>query len=214
MFKKFVLVFVLLLFLFNQAFTQQYQEIPPQHFNEYGLGITLAMSGFGLGGFYRVAFPNFFHVGASLDFYMMNDENEFTYYNLVGYPVKVNDFNRLFIIPLAVELKRRLFYNDIEEGFRPYIVGLGGVTFGMNFPRDNDIEFSTLPPEEQERLPRDDEFRLSLNFGFGVGIDFTTNESFYLSVRPQYRFIYFPKTIAGKNNHSNFEIRVELGKRK
>jgi hypothetical protein len=79
MFKKVVLVFVLLLFLLNYAPTQQYQEVPPQHFNEYGLGITLAMSGFGLGGFYRVAFPNFFHVGASLDFYMMNDENEFNY---------------------------------------------------------------------------------------------------------------------------------------
>ena len=55
---------------------------------------------------------------------------------------------------------------------------------------------------------------LGLEDAFVGVIDFTTNENFYLTVRPQYRFIYFPKAIAGKTNHSNFEIRVELGKRK
>jgi hypothetical protein len=201
-----------LLILSANSFSQ-YENLPPQHLNEYGLGITLAMSGFGLGGVYRVALPNYFHAGVGLDFFVMNDENEFTYYSYYG-PVKVNDFNRLFIIPMSVEVKRRLFYNDIEEGFRPYIVGLGGITIGLNFPQEDNIEFSTLPPEEQERLPTDDEYRLSFNLGFGFGIDFTTSESFFLSVRPQYRFIYFPKAIAGKTNHSNFEIRVEFGKRK
>jgi hypothetical protein len=213
MFQKTV-VAILVILVFSSSSYSQYEDLPPQHLNEYAMGITLSMSGFGLGGIYRKAFPNYFHVGLGLDFYMINDENEFTYYNYVGYPIKINDFNRLFLIPLSAELKRRLFYNDVEDSFRPYIVGLGGITFGLNFPRDNDIEFSTLPPAEQERLPREDEFRLSFNLGLGVGIDFTTNENFYLTVRPQYRFIYFPKAIAGKTNHSNFEIRVELGKRK
>ncbi|MCK5453966.1 MAG: hypothetical protein KAJ16_06375 [Calditrichia bacterium] len=192
----------------------QYEEAPPQHLNEYGAGITLAMSGFGLGGYYRKALPEFFHVGASLDFFMMRDENEFTYYDYYGMPRQFNKFNRLFIIPLSVELKRRLFPNAIEDSFRPYVIGLGGLTFGMNFPRENELERSQLPPEDQERLPTDDEYRLSFNVGFGVGIDFTSSETYYVSIRPQFRLIYFPEPIAGNSNHSTFEIRLELGKRK
>lgn len=192
----------------------QYEEVPPKHLNEYGAGITLAMSGFGLGGYYRKAFPNFFHVGASLDFFMMRDENEFTYYDIYGVPRQFNKFNRLFIIPLSLDLKRRLFQNSIEDSFRPYVVAMGGLTFGMNFPRENELERSQLPPEDQERLPREDEYRVSFNVGFGVGIDFTSNESYYVSIRPQFRLIYFPESIAGDSNHSTFEIRLELGKRK
>ncbi len=215
--KKYYLSALILILLMTFPLSpvySQYEEIPPQHLNEYGAGITLAMSGFGLGGFYRLAFPNFFHVGASVDFFMMRDEFEFTYYDYYGVPRQFNKFNRLFIIPLSIELKRRLFQNSIEESFRPYVVGLGGLTFGMNFPRANELERSQLPPEEQERLPTEDEYRLSFNVGLGIGIDFTSNESYYVSIRPQFRLIYFPEPIAGKSNHSTFEIRLELGKRK
>ena len=207
--KPFLLIFLLI----PALVIAQYEESVPLHGNEYGAGITLAMSGFGLGGFYRFSLPNYFHVGVNLDFYMMRDENEFTYYDYWGYPRQINKFNRLFIIPLSAEVKRRFFYNSIEDDFRPYFIGLGGLTFGMNFPNDNDYEFSLLPPEEQARLPREDEYQLSFNIGFGIGIDVTTNQNYFLSLRPQYRFIYFPQSIAGKTNHSNFEIRLELGKR-
>jgi hypothetical protein len=206
-------LFLLIFLLIPALVIAQYEESVPLHGNEYGAGITLAMAGFGLGGFYRFSLPSYFHVGVNLDFYMMRDENEFTYYDYWGYPRQINKFNRLFIIPLSVEVKRRFFYNSIEDDFRPYFIGLGGLTFGMNFPNDNDYEFSLLPPEEQARLPREDEYQLSFNVAFGIGIDVTTNQNFFLSIRPQYRFIYFAQSIAGKTNHSNFEIRLELGKR-
>ncbi|OGB67658.1 MAG: hypothetical protein A2Y94_09260 [Caldithrix sp. RBG_13_44_9] len=207
-------IFVLLIVTLIPALVMaQYEESVPLHGNEYGAGITLAMAGFGLGGFYRISLPGYFHVGVNLDFYMMRDENEFTYYDYWGYPRQINKFNRLFIIPLSVDLKKRFFYNSIEDDFRPYFIGLGGLTFGMNFPNENDLEFSYLPPEEQARLPRENEYQLSLNIGFGIGVDVTTNQEYFLSLRPQYRFIYFPQPIAGQTNHSNFEIRLELGKR-
>jgi hypothetical protein len=90
---------------------------------------------------------------------------------------------------------------------------MGGITIGMNFPRNNQFEIQNLPPEEQAKIPGGDEFRLTFNFAIGFGIDVTTNENFFLSIRPQYRIVYFPESIAGKNNHSNFEIRMEFGKR-
>jgi hypothetical protein len=209
--RKYIILMILSGFL--TSLFAQYDDSPPEHGNEYGAGITIAMSGFGFGGFYRIALPGYFHAGANIDFYIMRDENEFTGYNIYGYPVQINKFNRLFLIPMAVELKKRFFQNDIEDGFRPYLLGMGGITIGMNFPRNNQFEIQNLPPEEQAKIPGDDEFRLTFNFAIGFGIDVTTNENFFLSIRPQYRIVYFPESIAGKNNHSNFEIRMEFGKR-
>ncbi len=204
------LLFILVIPAF--LFSQYDEESIAHHGNEYGAGITMAMAGFGLGGFYRFSLPSYAHIGFNLDFYMMRDENEFTYYDYWGYPRQFNKFNRLFLIPLSVEIKKRLFYDSIEDGFRPILFILGGATFGMNFPT-NDLEYSFSPPEVQSRLPRDNEYQFSFNTGFGLGIDITTNEDYFVSIRPQYRFIYFPQPIAGKTNHSNFEIRLELGKR-
>jgi len=206
------LFMLVVMILPNSTIGQEYLDFPPKHGNEYGAGITLAMSGFGLGGFYRMSLPGYFHAGASLDFYMMRDDNEFTYYDYWGIPRQINKFNRLFLVPLSVELKKRIFENSIEDDFRPYLVGIGGLTFGMNFPQYNP-QFAYLTPEEQARLPRDNEYRLSLNLGVGFGIDITTSENYFFSIRPQYRIIYFPKNIAGKSNHSTFEIRLEIGKR-
>lgn len=206
-------LFLLILSVFSTALFAQDEDLPPIHENEFGAGITVAMSGFGLGGFYRFDLPAYFHIGVTADFYVMRDENEFTGYDIYGYPVQVNKFNRLFLIPISLELKKRLFQESIEEDFRPHITASGGITFGMNYPRHNDFEFSLLPPEEQERLPRENEFRYTFNFAIGIGADITTGERLFISIRPQYRFIYFPESIAGDKNHSNFEIRLELGKR-
>lgn len=184
----------------------QYKDFAAHHSDEYGAGITVAMSGFGLGGYYRFALPNFFFVGANLDLYMMRDEKQLDYYDPYWQVyVERNKQNRLFVIPLAVELKKRLFQDNIEENFRPYIIGMGGLTFGMNFPKDY--------YRNGQKISRDNEYQTTFNFAIGAGIDFTTRDAYYLSIRPQYRINYFPTQIAGKKNHSNFEIRLEIGKR-
>lgn len=211
-FMYFVSLIMFMLILPFSLGAQEYSDLPPKHGDEYGAGITLAMSGFGLGAFYRFSLPAYLHAGASLDFYMMRDENEFTYYDYWGIPRQLNKFNRLFLVPFSAEIKRRLFQDSIEDDFRPYLVALGGLTFGMNFPQENP-QYIFLPPEQQARIPQKNEYRLSMNLGVGLGIDITTNESYFFSVRPQYRFIYFPQDIAGKSNHSTFEIRLEIGKR-
>ena len=113
------IVFLMLISLIPSLVMAQYEESVPLQGKEYGAGITLAMAGFGLGGFYRIPLPGYFHVGMNLDFYMMRDENEFTYYDYWGYPRQINKFNRLFIIPLSIDLKKRFFYNSIEQTCHP-----------------------------------------------------------------------------------------------
>ena len=210
---------IILLMLMSFSIFAQYEDTPPTQANELGAGVTVAMSGFALGGFYRIALPNFFSVGANVDIYMLRDEKEYTYYDPYYdpygyYPIQVNKFNRLFIIPVNLELKKRIFQNSIEDNFRPYFIGLTGITFGMNFPKTDSYQFQNLSPEEREALPQGNEYRFTLSFALGFGIDFSTNDNFFFSIRPQYRINYFPVSIATKKNHSSFEIRFELGKRK
>ncbi len=205
-------LFIIVLFLPVLGMAQ-YHDTPPRHGNEYGMDLTIAMSGFGIGGTYRIALPNMYHLGLNADFYMMRDENEITYYDYYGYPIERNKFNRLFFLPVNAELKKRLFAESIEESFRPYLVGQAGLTFGMNFPQTDSYDYQRLTPEERSKLPKNNEYQFTMNFALGAGVDISTSQDFFVSVRPQVRFIYFPDAIAGKKNHTTFEIRIELGKR-
>ncbi|NIU01441.1 MAG: hypothetical protein GWN01_11155, partial [Nitrosopumilaceae archaeon] len=91
----------------------------------------------------------------------------------------------------------------IEDNFRPHVMLQGGAIFGMNFPKERQTRSGVIRP--------DDEFKFSYNFLVGFGVDFTTRKNFFATIRPQYRITYFPDTIAGKKNHSSFEIKLEIG---
>ena len=205
--KHLLLAGLLILTLTSGVFAQMEDEAAPIHKNEYGAGITLAMSGLGLGGFYRINMVNYYYLGISADFYILRDDREFTYYDYYG-PIQINDVNQLFIIPVNVELKRRLFANDIENDFRPFVSALAGFTFGMNFPKKNAI----ITNPDLYDIPNGNEYRMAFSFGIGAGVDISTRDYMYFSIRPQYRYIFFPGSIAGEKNHSNFEIRLEVGK--
>ena len=208
------LIIVILLFTFSLGLSQEYDD-PIYHGNEYGGGVTIAMSGFGFGGFYRWALPNYSHIGVNANFYVMRDDNQFTYYDpyYTYYPIEVNNYNRLFIIPIAFEYKKRFFTNTVADGTRPYFIASSGFTFGMNFPRDPNEIFTTTSEAELAGYPTENEYQFTYNATVGFGVDITTQKDFYISLRPQYRFMRFTKSIAGKKDHSNFEILIEIGKR-
>ena len=204
---RLLLFAILSVVLLTENVFPQYEESPVLHKNEYGASFTVAMLGFGLGGFYRIALPKFIHIGANLDFFIMKGERELQIYDPVyNYYIDINKFNRLFLIPFNLELKERIFANTIEENFRPYFIQNLGFTFGMNFP--------TKEAQAIENIPHEAEYRFTLDATLGFGVDITTRENNFVSIRPQYRFVYFPENIAGKKNHSNFEIRIDIGKRK
>ncbi|RMF58946.1 MAG: hypothetical protein D6748_07455 [Calditrichaeota bacterium] len=181
------------------------QEIdaPPSHKNERGLSFSLATAGLGLGGFYRKALPHFIHLGVNLEFFILRDDKEFEFIDNFGRAFKINDVNRFFTIPLTVELKKRMFTNDIEDDFRPHILAQAGVIYGMNFPRDIFVDEDVVKPKNQ--------FEFTYNFIVGIGVDVTTRENYFFTIRTQYRYVFFPEIIAGKRNHSAFEIKLELG---
>jgi hypothetical protein len=200
MLKRIFLAIVILLVTVNVSYLQAQDDIDVAiHTDEVGINLSLAMSGFGFGGFYRKALGSFTYIGTNVSFFIMRDDKEYEYYDpYFGGSVKSNDINRLFFIPFNLELKKRLFADDIEDGFRPHVILQGGVIYGMNFPKI-------------EELNNESEF--SYNFVFGFGIDITNKGNYFITIRPQYRIIYFSHEIAQKKNHSNFEIKVEVGGR-
>lgn len=199
MIKRIFFVSIICLFsIYTPTAYGQEQEPPAIHTDEAGVNFSLAMSGLGFGGFYRKALGSYTYIGANLNFFIMRDEKEYEYYDIFGYPVKANNINRLFFIPLNLEFKKRLFANDIEDSFRPHFIVQGGIIYGMNYPKAEGLK---------------SEHRFGYNFALGVGADITNRDKYFVTIRPQYRIVYFAKEIAQKKNHSSFEIKIELGGR-
>lgn len=206
--KRFIPALLLLMLCLagGSLAAQDYEliETAPIHKNERGFTISLSTSGIGLGGVYRFALPLYSHIGFSAEFFIVRDDNEFELYDpYFNRFIKVNDINRLFLIPLNVELKKRLFVNSIENDFRPHILLQAGGVFGMNFPNETVIDGNVIKPESEY------EFGPDLLAGFGV--DFTTKKTYFATLRVQYRYTYFSQGIAGKKDHSAFEIKFEIG---
>ncbi len=184
----------------------EYEEFdtPVIHKNERAFTFSLATNGLAIGGLYRKALPGYFQAGLSLEFLILRDDKEFeTFDPFFGTPIKINDVNQLYMIPLNLELKKRLFAQDIENNFRPHAMLQVGAIYGMNFPR----EF-TLNGVQQKR---DNQFSFTTNIVIGFGADISTKENFFFTIRPQYRITAFTSPIAGSANHNAFEIKFEVG---
>ena len=185
-------------------------ESSPVHKNERALSFSLATNGFGIGGTYRWKLPSYLHAGVNLEFFIIRDDDEIDVIDpFTLRPIKLNDTNRLFLIPATVELKKRLFANDIEDDFRPHVMVSTGGIFGMNFPKE---QFITDPiTGSRERVQPDNEFKFAWNALVGFGVDFTTNKNTFATLRMQYRVARFATEIAGTDNHDAFEIKFEIG---
>ncbi len=178
----------------------------PAPADQRGFAVILGMNGFGFGVSYRKALPHYFSVGGNAEIFIARGEREISVYDPYtnGY-YTLNKPSQLFFLPINAELKKQLFTEVIEENFQPHIFLQGGAIVGMNFPdkRYYEIRGEPVPPRE---------FKISYNFVVGIGADIVSNQSVYLTIRPQFRYVYFPQTIAGQNNHSAFEISLEFGK--
>lgn len=212
------IIFMVFLF-FGQSFAQSndvqtneygYLEAEPSHKNERAFSFSLSTNGLALGGLYRFKLPNYTHLGINLEFFAIRDDNEIAIVDpFTGRPFKLNDANRMFMIPVNLELKKRLFTHSIEDDFRPHLMFQAGGAYGMNFPKE--VLIDTNSDGVLERVQPDNQFQLTYNLLAGFGVDIKTRGNFFATIRPQYRYTFFPETIAGKKDHSTFEIKIEIG---
>ncbi len=199
---------VFLIFVVTSGFAQIYVEehTKPTPADQRGFSVVIAMDGFGFGAAYRKALPAYFSAGANADLFIVRGERELSVYDpYYGGYITINKESQLFFLPINLELKRNLFTESIEENFQPHIFAQAGAIVGINFPEKQFYEQRGLPVPPKE-------YKVSYNLVIGIGADIVSSQSTYLTIRPQFRYVYFPQAIAGQKDHSAFEISLEFGK--
>jgi len=112
------------------------------------------------------------------------DEDEQETYDFYGRPVSLNRAESMLLLPLTFGVQRRLFRNNIESTFRPFVEIGAGPTFGLVSDYDDDF-FST--------------FTGSANWGVnavaGVGAYFGSNPTSIQGLTFRYQLNYFANSV-------------------
>jgi hypothetical protein len=166
---------------------------------EAGAVFTMAETGSGVGAFLGLPFGSRFHAGVSLDAFFLRDSRQIEIADpIYGGYYELNKINNVYIFDFQVTLKRRLFAEDLDDSFRPFLSGGFGPIFGMNFPEDK-----SLP----------NQYEWSFGGFIGGGVDVTFEKRYFLGIRGQYRILPFSQRLGETKNHTMFELRFEIGRR-
>ena len=164
---------------------------------EAGLVFAMAETGSGGGAFLSLPFGSLFHAGIAVDVYFLRDSKQIEYADpYYGGVYQMNKINNVYIFDMQFTVKRRLFAEDLHDSFRPFLTGGLGPVFGMNHPED-------------KSLPK--QYEWSIGGFVGGGADITFDKKYFVGVRGQYRIIPFSQRIGETNNHTMFELRLEVG---
>ncbi len=170
----------------------------PTEYRQAGVAFSVVELGTGIGGFYSIPLPHFFHVGIQADFFLLRDKNQIDLIDpWTGIPVTINKINNAYLSDLTFTLKKRLLAYKIDDSLRPFVAVGGGPMYGINFPED-----------KRKR----DEFRWAWNVFGAAGVDIAMESQYFLGLRLQYRVIRFFENFTGKKDHSTFDVRIEIGK--
>lgn len=167
--------------------------------NPYGTGIgfevVVANSGFALGGYYSYAIDSQNSLFAELNIGTEKSEREVKFFgfNNSFIPDKANYFIRL---PIQLGVQRRLWRDQIEDNFRPYLQFTGGPTLGWVYPYFNDLNNNGNLETGETRYDGlrslfKGEFRFGVGATIGLGAHFGENSRLTQGVRIAYTFNYF-----------------------
>jgi len=192
--KKLTLLIILAipLIAFGQ-FEEYLQEDPePSTERQWGGAFSVIESGSGFGLFYATPLKNFYHIGATLNVFLLRDSKQFEYYYYT-----FNKKNNVYLFDLMLTAKKRLFAHEIDDQFRPFVAVGAGPVYGMNFPEDKTLK---------------DQYEWALSAAAATGVDVVVDGGYLFGLRLQYRFMKFPNRLGERTNHSMFDVRIEFGK--
>lgn len=221
------IIFLSIVFTTNnsQAQTEQFDRFEPELAEEvlpssaYSEGLYNGMSfnvefndfGIALGTQYRrgISFNNELILDVMVS--ALKDEREQQYQSYFGQIIP-NKFNRAFIVPATIGIKRRHFATQLSDAFRVYSQVALGAVVAFTYPYfDDELDLGyicgspSLPGCESfpfGQIPNDvfqgwgdGEFHTGVTGQIGIGIDFGSEFRRFQSVRFSYMFHYFPDGI-------------------
>ena len=166
-----------------------------------GLEILLTNSGFGLGGYYRQSMYKATSVLVEINIGAGKDEREIGLSNIYGQRIIPGKANYLLMLPLQGGIQQRLFRNQIEDNFRPYLQISGGPTLGWEYPyfddRNQNGEFNSESESRYNYLSGLIKGDVHLGVGgfIGLGAHFGRSQQVARGIRIGYRFDYFSEGI-------------------
>lgn len=173
-----------------------------------GLAIALTNSGFGFGGYYHHAVAPNTSLISELQIGAGKDEREVKFFGYFGSSYIPDKANYFLMVPLHLGVQRRVFSESIVDNFRPFVLVMGGPTFGWEYPyfRDCDGDGQYNPgvacedgSEERTYDAFGAIFRGRSAFGAGgviaIGAHFGFNRRITQGVRLGYTFNYFFRDI-------------------
>ncbi len=111
----------------------------------------------------------------------------------------VTPFKRNYVVlaPLHIGLERRLFRDDVEDNFRPFVHVSAGPTFGYQWPYFDDLDGNGRRDAEEERIGAfgglgDGEARLGVGGTLAVGAFFGRSQRTTQGLRIGFQGTYFP----------------------
>ncbi len=176
---------------------------PDPYASGAGLAVVLSNSGFGLGGYYRYGLGPTHSLVLETSLSAGKDEREVKFFTYFRSYIP-NKANYLLLLPVHGGVQRRLFRDDIEDNFRPYLQLTAGPTFGWMSPYFRDCNANgkfdeNLPCESGGTEKTYDAFTAfpkgKPRFGMGglvaLGAHFGSGARAAQGVRIGYAFSYF-----------------------
>ncbi len=185
-------LFLVLAFLFTnlsaqeKLYTNMYFDL---HFSEGGLGIGLT---------YNKEITSTTSIFSDFMFTESKDAQEFEYYDYWGNVYVVGKKNRVYLLPLNLGLRYRLFKDDIVDNFRPFLLISIGPTAVITTPYK--YEFFTSFKYAQAKY--------TLGGSIGLGAYFGYNRRNPTGFTVKYQFVHFFS--GGVENLEGF-LRKDLG---
>lgn len=118
-----------------------------------GLALLLTEYGFGLGGLYRVHLGGGTSALAEASVSVGKDEREQQFFvGLFGDTVTPFKRNYVLLVPLHVGAEQRLFREQIEDNFRPFVQLTAGPTFAYQWPYFDDLNADGVRDTDEDLL--------------------------------------------------------------
>ena len=176
--------------------------------------LFLTNSGFGIGGYVRDSVNTRYALTGELRFGSIKDERESAFFNRLGERSIPGKANYFLVLPIRAGLQRRVFAEQIEDNFRPFVQATAGPVVGWLYPyfddcngnailepnADCDGDGSFEEGEGERRLGRGTAIsrgsaRLGLGGSIGVGAYIRYGSQGARGFRITYSFDYFPSAI-------------------
>ncbi|MDD3807852.1 MAG: hypothetical protein PHE86_07480 [Candidatus Marinimicrobia bacterium] len=165
------------------------------------LDVHVTNFGTGLGGYYQFSPIGRFHPGINALFVIVSGKDEYTWYDIYGYPHVENEVS-LNIINLGVNGKYHLFKGKLANTFSPFISAKIDYALALDTPEG--VRFT-------EKIKHIDRVN-GINTGFFGGVDFAVGEDYGFSIAIGNQWNYFERKVDNQKVWDGTSIVIQYGK--